>query len=436
MPLRPRPPARHALAIERLETRAVASAAPVLAFDMGTRRSPGEDGFVRVDDRSRYSAEAGFGWTKGKVSGLDRSTGTALSRDMLTTADATFAVDLPNGPYRLEVLLGDPGPTVRDRMLVTVEGTRPVVVTARPQRSERLVMDVEVTDGRLTVRLQDRGGTERSLAVQALSVAPRTGSELPPSPIVAALLGQGAFLHEIVSPYQNTQTLIRVLLPDSYDPARRYRTVYVLPVEAADGRRFGDGFAEVRRANLHNLHDTVFIAPAFSDMPWLVDHQRDPRLRQESHFIEVVLPFVEARYALQTGPEGRLLLGFSKSGAAAFHLLLRHPQRFGRALAWDAPLAMSDPREGLDFERILGARSNFANYRVPTLLAARAELLAGGPPRLLVAGAGNTVTERGNAGIATLMRDLGIPHVYEPGQGLLHSWESGWVPRAVARLLA
>jgi hypothetical protein len=431
----PRAQARHSLRIERLETRVVATAAPLLAFDMGTRRSPGDEGFVRVEDRSRYTAETGFGWTKGRVSGLDRAVGPALTRDMILTADATFTIDLPNGPYRLEVLLGDPGKTIRDRMVVTVPGLRPVVVTTRPQRSERVVMDVEVTDGRLSVRLQDRGGKDRSVAVQALTVAPRSGSELPPAPIVTALRGQGAFLHEIMSPYQTTQTLIRVLLPDSYDPAKRYRTVYVLPVEAADGRRFGDGFAQVRLANLHNLHDTVFIAPAFSDMPWLVDHQRDPRLRQESHFIEVVLPFVEARYSLQAGPEGRLLLGFSKSGTAAFHLLLRHPHLFGRALAWDAPLAMNDPKEGKDYERILGSRANFSNYRLPPLLGERAALLAGGPPRLLIAGAGNPVTEMGHARIAALMHELGIPHVYERGPGLLHTWESGWVPGAVTSLL-
>ena len=57
-------------------------------------------------------------------------------------------------------------------------------------------------------------------------------------------------------------------------------------------------------------------------------------------FSKVVVPFVEKSYPVPAKCDSRLLLGFSKSGWGAWSLLLRHPDVFGRAAAWDAPLMM------------------------------------------------------------------------------------------------
>jgi len=430
----PRRPSR-LIGIERLECRAVPTATPfAMAFDMGTATSPIADGFVRIDAGSRYTVETGFGWTDGGVSGLDRRKGLALDRDLVLTRDATFAVDLPNGSYRVEVLLGDAGKTTRDRMAVSINGVQLAEVTTRPQRNERLFFDVDATVGRLVIRLQDLGGRDRSVAVQAMSVAMRTGAA-PPTPIVSALLRAGPLVHEIASPYQRTTTKIRVLLPDSYDPAKTYRTVYVLPVEPGNATAFGDGLTAVRRANLHNVYDTVFVAPSFSDMPWYADHVSNIRIRQESHFMKVVVPSVEHRYSLSRAADDRLLLGFSKSGYGAFSMLLRHPDFFGKALAWDSPVAMSNPRSGWDYPKILGSMANFSNYHIPSLVLQRAALLANDTPRLFLAGYSYDFTRRDHARLAEQMRSLGIPHGDSPEGYRRHTWHSGWIPSAVATLL-
>ena len=47
---------------------------------------------------------------------------------------------------------------------------------------------------------------------------------------------------------------------------------------------------------------------------------------------------IEQHYPARADRDGRLLVGFSKSGWGAYSLLLRHPDRFGKAAAWDAPL--------------------------------------------------------------------------------------------------
>ena len=64
-------------------------------------------GYQRVNQTTRYTAALGFGWTAGKISTADRRTGTRLERDVALTAQGTFVVDVPNGTYRVEALLGD-----------------------------------------------------------------------------------------------------------------------------------------------------------------------------------------------------------------------------------------------------------------------------------------------------------------------------------------
>ncbi len=112
--------------------------------------------------------------------------------------------------------------------------------------------------------------------------------------------------------------------------------------------------------------------PTFSHLPWFADHPSDPHIRQETYFLKVVLPFIERTYPVGTDRLSRALLGFSKSGWGAWTLLLRHPDMFERAAAWDAPMTMEVPRYGM--APIAGTQENFERYRVTTLLRERGKL--------------------------------------------------------------
>ena len=120
--------------------------------------------------------------------------------------------------------------------------------------------------------------------------------------------------HRIPSPYQAGDTSIRILLPDTMEEGKRYRALYVLPVRPEDDERHGQGLEEVRRLDNHNQFEVICITPAFSATPWYNNHATDPQRQDEKHFLETVLPFVEAEYPLRQDADGRLLLGFSKSG--------------------------------------------------------------------------------------------------------------------------
>ena len=242
---------------------------------------------------------------------------------------------------------------------------------------------------------------------------------------------QGILVHTVESEYQAGKTEIRVLLPDRLEEGRRYPVVYVLPVEAGTEHRYGDGLLEARRQDLHNRFRAIFVAPTFSHLPWYADHPWDPEIRQEAHFLNVVVPFVEGRYPTRSARDGRLLLGFSKSGWGAWSLLLRHPEVFGKAAAWDAPLMMDRPgRYGSG--DIFGTQENFEAYRITRLLERRAAELRG-RKRLILLGYGNFRGEHETA--HDVLVDLGIPHVYEDGPQREHRWESSWVPEAVRLLL-
>lgn len=241
----------------------------------------------------------------------------------------------------------------------------------------------------------------------------------------------GVLKHTLRSEYQGAATELHVLPPDHWDPSRRYPVVYVLPVEAGTEDRWGDGLAEVQKHNLHNQYQAIFVAPTFSHLPWYADHPTNAAIRQETYFLKVVLPWIETHYPVEAGPAGRRLLGFSKSGYGAFSLLLRHPDLFGRAAAWDAPVSMAQPnRYGMG--EIYGTQDNFERYRISTLLEQHAAEFREAP-RLFLLGYGNFRDQHETA--HAQMLKLGIAHHYEDGPQRVHHWSSGWVAPAVKLLL-
>ncbi|MCU0978893.1 MAG: esterase family protein [Pirellulaceae bacterium] len=241
----------------------------------------------------------------------------------------------------------------------------------------------------------------------------------------------GWMLHTVQSSFQAGTTKIHVLTPDGPVPNRPYATLFVLPVEASDGRRWGDAMQEVRRLDLHNRHRLVCVYPTFSHLPWYADHPQQVATRQESYFLRVVVPFVERTYPVRRDSTGRLLLGFSKSGWGAFSLLLRHPDVFGKAAAWDAPLAMSQPnRYGM--EEIFATQENFERYRITSLLKERAVVLQTGK-RLVHLGYGNFRDQ--HLAVELLLNELQISHVFRDGPQRPHAWDSGWLPEAVQLLV-
>jgi|SRR5579884_1025076 len=267
-----------------------------------------------------------------------------------------------------------------------------------------------------------------AVALACLALAtPARAEDAAPKVGEATRDADGILVHRVECGYQDRPTTVRVLLPAKVEPGRRYRVLYVLPVEAGDGRQYGDGLPEVKKLGLHDKYGLICVQPTFARLPWYADHPTDPRVRQEGYFLQVVVPFVEEKYPALARPEGRLLLGFSKSGWGAFTLLLRHPDLFGRAAVWDAPLMMEGPgRYGSG--DVFATKENFEKYRVTRLLEERAGRLGEGK-RLAVFGYGNFRDD--HRAVHALMERLKIDHEYADGPQRRHDWHSGWVEGAV-----
>jgi S-formylglutathione hydrolase FrmB len=234
---------------------------------------------------------------------------------------------------------------------------------------------------------------------------------------------------------------IEVLLPDDYDARRQYRVLYVLPVESGVGGRYGDGLLEVRKANAHNRYQLICVAIAFDTLPWYGAHATAARIRHEDYILKVAVPLIESRYSTRGTAEGRLLLGFSKSGWGALTLLFRNPEFFGYACSWDAPLMMDENDLGaFGTGGHFGTKQQFRQY-LPTRLIdlhavhfrvhTRIALLGHqsfGPNR---APAGQTHTN----GFHLKLESLRVKHQYDNTLRFKHDWRSGWVPPAIGALM-
>lgn len=237
-------------------------------------------------------------------------------------------------------------------------------------------------------------------------------------------------IYAVQSPYQAGETQIKVLLPDEIAPNERLPVVYLLPVEAQSDHKYGDGMQEAQRIDLANKHRVICVEPTFSQLPWYADHPSDPEIRQESHLLKVVVPLVDRTYPTRAEAAGRLLAGFSKSGWGAWTLLLRHPDIFGKAAAWDAPLMMDGPGK-YGSGPIFGTAENFESYRITVLLRKRGTDL-GPNPRLILTGYGGFREQHQEA--HRLLTDLDVPHIDRDGPSRKHDWHSGWLGKAVELL--
>ncbi len=244
---------------------------------------------------------------------------------------------------------------------------------------------------------------------------------------------QGFRIHRVTSEFQRGETLIRVFLPDQIEAGRSLSVLYLLPVEAGLEHRYGDGLAEAKRLDLANRYRLICVAPTFSHLPWYADHPTDKTIQQESYFVKVVVPTVEKRYPALAKRDGRLLVGFSKSGYGAWTLLLRNPQTFAKGAAWDAPLMQTAPNQ-FGMGPIYGTPENFEHYRIERLLRDYATDVRAERGRLIHLGYGNFRDHHQRA--EALLNELQIPHIYTDGPKREHTWQGGWLEEAVQALLA
>jgi len=201
------------------------------------------------------------------------------------------------------------------------------------------------------------------------------------------------------------------------------RVLYILPVNPGLSQQWGDGFETAVKLGLHDRHGFTIAAPTFTNWPWFADHPTNPKIRQETYFVRDVVPMVDRLFPKHT----RLLAGFSKSGNGAITLLLRHPQLFHAAAAWDAPLMKTAPDQ-FGMNEIFGTTEAFQQYCIPRLLELHGAKVAKGKPRMAILGY-DAFQEHTRKAHEALER-MNITHHYENDTRRAHRWDTGWLEGA------
>lgn len=139
-----------------------------LMFDFGTNTSTVDPDAIQVSDTMKYTPERGFGWLSDVIA-VDRGMADDLRRDFNAGQDMTFAIDVPNGSYVLELTLGD-RTQMRDRIEVYINGELRDTVTTLGGEFATPRYSASVGDGKLTIRLKDLGGESKLAAIASLEV--------------------------------------------------------------------------------------------------------------------------------------------------------------------------------------------------------------------------------------------------------------------------
>lgn len=245
--------------------------------------------------------------------------------------------------------------------------------------------------------------------------------ELGPRQIDAS----GVIRYPIRSRYQPDANWLFIMEPRDLPPPEERRFLYILPVEKGEEQAWGDPLEEIRKLNLHNKLKLIVVMPTFSQTPWYADHPTDPAIRQERYLARAVVPAVEQIY--QAKEPKRLLVGFSKSGFGALNMLLRYPDMFTAAAAWDAPLMKQAPDQ-FGMGPIFGTQANFDRYRLDRQFRDRARIFSR-DNRIVLMGYDHFRDDMQR--MHNLLEQLNIQHVWEDGPQRRHHWQSGWLGEAI-----
>ena len=227
--------------------------------------------------------------------------------------------------------------------------------------------------------------------------------------------------------------VVRVLRPTDPAPGVPHNFLYVLPVEPGLGDTYGDGMETMLGLNAQNQYNLTIIEPTFGTDPWYADNPSDPNVQYETYMTQDLVPWVEKNLAT-TGSEQNWLIGFSKSGIGAQDLILKHPDIFTLAAAWDFPADMSSYDQfGADSAAGYGTDANFqANYRLTQAFvdSHKAPFLSNN--RIWIGGYSEYQADMSD--YDALLTSEGIAHTTETPTDMGHSWDSGWVSIAMAAL--
>ena len=169
------------------------------------------------------------------------------------------------------------------------------------------------------------------------------------------------------APAQPASLPVNVLLPDGYDPSRRYPVLYLL-------HGHGDSYWSWWSARNGDLANTAPGFPGIVVMPeadrgWYADWWNGGRRGDpgwESYHLRELIPLVESRLPIRRGRRWHAIAGLSMGGEATMYYASQRPGYFGAAAAFSPPLSIQRPEwpagfntQGEDYATVFGDVEGF-----------------------------------------------------------------------------
>jgi S-formylglutathione hydrolase FrmB len=159
-----------------------------------------------------------------------------------------------------------------------------------------------------------------------------------------------------------------VLLPDGYDPKRRYPLLLLLH---GAGERW-DSWARADRGNIAQTAkglDAIIVMPegavGFYTNWWNGGRRGDPQW--ERYIFDELLPLIERRYPIRAARRYHAIAGFSMAGLGSSLLATQRPGYFGSAAPFSGFVSVQRPENdiglsffsGVDYQQIFGPPAGF-----------------------------------------------------------------------------
>jgi Tryptophan-rich Synechocystis species C-terminal domain/Putative esterase len=227
---------------------------------------------------------------------------------------------------------------------------------------------------------------------------------------------------------------VRVLTPTRPSTDYPHSFLFDLPVEPGLAQsRYRSGLDELAKLGVENEYNTTIIEPIFPLYPWYADNPNDETIDYETFVASVLAPWANGNLSTSRS-EKALLIGFSKSGYGALDLLLKHPDTFAAAAAFDFPGNMTT-NDDYGASANYGTQVNFQdNYQLTGAFIDKLKAPFATQARILISE--GPVFESQVADFDALLTARGVAHTLLAQRNYAHSWSGGWLPDAVAGLFA
>ena len=226
---------------------------------------------------------------------------------------------------------------------------------------------------------------------------------------------------------------VYVLNPNNPSPNYQHSFLFALPPEPGlDEAAGGVGIDQLQQLNVQNQYNATIIEPVFPLSSWYADNPNDPTMNYETFTATYLAKWADSSFAT-TGTEKNLLVGYSKSGYGALDLLLKHPNVFSAAAAWDFPADMTNYNSLATASANYGTNANFqANYQLTGSLIDQLKAPFLSQDRIWISG--YTYFQRDVSDFDALLTAHGVSHTLAPQAPSVHAWQGDWLPGAISGL--